>query len=314
MENNQTSKDDYSEIQTAGTPLSSAGGLAFSLGALLFIAVGFVIGIFILIFNIEKNSDPYVYLNYFAAPIAMSVASVIVLKRKKIPFKNVVPVKCHPKYYLIALLLIFGLLFSVGYVDKPVIEFFKLLGYKERGAESYFPTLTGGWIVLALLVMAVMPAVFEEFFFRGVILNTCINSLGTVCTVLVVGFCFALFHASPEQTVYQFIAGCAFAFIAVRSGSIIPSVVMHFINNGLIVVFSACNLFDEGGNLVMPQPAFIAVTVLSALCFAGALLWLIFDKKPLVKSQKGGVKFFFLFASVGIFVLGLSWILSFFIN
>lgn len=309
MDNNQSQ-----QMQTAGAPLSQAGGLAFSLSAVLFIVVGFILGIIMLISGIEEKSDPYIYLNYLAAPVAMTVASAITLRYKKIPFKSVFPVKCRPKYYLIALMLIFGLLFSVGYVDRPVIEFFKLLGYQERGADAYFPTLNGGWVVLALLVIAVMPALFEEFFFRGVILNTCEDSLGTVRTVFVVGFCFALFHASPEQTVYQFIAGCAFAFVAVRSGSILPSVLMHFINNALIVIFAACNLFDEGGNLVMPAPVSIAVTVLSALCFVGAVIWLIFDKKPVKKSQSGGVKYFFIYAVVGIFVLGLTWILSFFIH
>lgn len=309
MDNNQSQ-----QMQTAGAPLSQAGGLAFSLAAVLFIVVGFILGIIMLISGIEEKSDPYIYLNYLAAPVAMTVASAITLRYKKIPFKSVFPVKCRPKYYLIALMLIFGLLFSVGYVDRPVIEFFKLLGYQERGADAYFPTLNGGWVVLALLVIAVMPALFEEFFFRGVILNTCEDSLGTVRTVFVVGFCFALFHASPEQTVYQFIAGCAFAFVAVRSGSILPSVLMHFINNALIVIFAACNLFDDGGNLVMPAPVSIAVTVLSALCFVGAVIWLIFDKKPVKKSQSGGVKYFFIYAAVGIFVLGLTWILSFFIH
>ena len=89
---------------------------------------------------------------------------------------------------------------------------------------------------------------------------------------------------------------------------------MHFINNALIVIFAACNLFDDGGNLVMPAPVSIAVTVLSALCFVGAVIWLIFDKKPVKKSQSGGVKYFFIYAAVGIFVLGLTWILSFFIH
>jgi hypothetical protein len=43
------------------------------------------------------------------------------------------------------------------------------------------------------------------------------------------------------------------------------------------------------------------------------LMLLIFDKTPLVKGSKGGVKNFFIFASVGIVIMALIWILSLFI-
>lgn len=302
------------ELNTANKPLSYVGGLTFSAAALLFYGVSLIFGIIILACGLDQKSDIVLYLNYLAAPIGISSAVIAILKNKKMPFKRVFPVKCSPKYYLIGVLMLFGLLFSVGRVEEPILEFFKMLGYEERGSESYFPTLTGWNILPALIVIAVIPALVEETLFRGVILNTCEESLGTVRTIFVVGFCFSLFHGSPEQTVYQFIAGCAFAFVAVRSGSILPSVVMHFLNNALIIVFAALGLYDETGALIMSDSAFIAVTVLSALSFVGATLWLVFDKKPVKKCVKGGVKYFFIYASVGIFVLALAWILAFFIT
>ena len=101
-----------------------------------------------------------------------------------------------------------------------------------------------------------LPAFCEELLFRGVLLNACENGMGSIRAVFTVGFCFALFHGSPEQTVYQFIAGCVFAFVAVRSRSVTPSVLMHFINNALIVILGACGLYGEGGRNgdFLPQP------------------------------------------------------------
>ena len=136
--------------------------------------------------------------------------------------------------------------------------------------------------------------------------------MGTVRAVLVVGFCFSLFHSSPEQTVYQIIVGCAFAFIAVRSRSIMPSVVMHFINNAIIVIFQACGVFDEAGELMISPAGNIILLVLSALSLTVALVWLFLDRKPLIKCEPGGVKKFFIFASLGIGILGIIWILSLF--
>lgn len=302
------------EFKTLNEPLPKTGGLVLSVSVLAAYLVSLVFAIIISACGIEENSDIYLYLNYLAAPVGICASVISVLKYKKVKFKSVFPVKCHSKYYLIGVLLIFGLLFSVSMADVPFMEFFKLLGYEERGAESYFPNLSGGLIVPALLVIAVVPAIVEETLFRGVILNSCEESLGTVRTVFITGFCFALFHASPEQTVYQFIAGCAFAFIALKSGSIMPSVIMHFINNALIIIFAACGLYDEAGALNVSDTVFIILTVCSALSFIGAAVWLILDKKPLKKGDKKGVKQFFIYASVGIAVLALSWILSFFIN
>ena len=262
--------------------------------------------------NHIQKTDTFIYINYLLAPAMIAICVLFITKRNKISFMRIFPVKCKPKYYLIAVLLIFGLLFSLSNLNGLSVQFFKLFGYEPRESSSYFPDLSGGLIVPALIVIAIMPAIFEELMFRGLLLNCCENGMGSIRAILVTGFCFSLFHASPEQTVYQFIAGCAFAFIAVRSGSILPSIVMHFINNALIVIFAACNLFDDAGDLAMSNTAFIILTVFSAISFIVAIVLLVLDKTPLKKSEKGGVKVFFLYASVAIGALGLIWILSLF--
>ncbi len=293
---------------------SHIGGFALSLAAILYVFVGLLVSVIITVAGIEPKTDAYLYLNYLAAPIAMSAAMAITLKYKKFPASKAYPVKCHPKYFLIALLLIFGLIFSVSWIDTGVTEFLKLLGYKPKEMDAYLPNLSGGLVVPALLVIAVMPAIFEEGLFRGVILNTCEEGVGTVRTVFIVGFAFSLFHASAEQTVYQFLAGCTFAFIAIRAGSILPSVLMHFINNAIIIIFAACGLLDGAGNLIVSTGGQIALIVTAAVSFVGGMVWLILDKKPLIKCTKGSVQAFFVYGSVGIAIMGLMWILSFFIR
>lgn len=256
------------------------------------------------------RTDGYIYVSYLLAPLIISLCIFFISWRCKIGYRQIFRVKCKPKYYLIAVLLIFGLLFSLSNLNGLFIKFFKLFGYKQR--EEYFPDLSGWKIVPAFIIIAILPAIFEELMFRGLLLNCNENGMGSVRAIFVTGFCFSLFHASPEQTVYQFIAGCAFAFIAIRAGSLLPSILMHFINNALIVILAACGLFDEAGNLIMPQIAFIIVTVVSALSFVGAVVWLALDKTEIKKGEKGGVKVFFLYASVAIIALGFIWVLALF--
>ena len=302
-------------MKEANPKLNSAtAGLTYSVTVVIYIIVNLVLSLIVFAANIDEASDGFKYVSYLAAPIALAAGGFAVMNFRKQNISDVVKVKCHFKYYLIALLMIFGLLFAVSDINILTLELLKLIGYTPRGESSYLPSLEGGKVALALLVIALIPAVFEEFLFRGVILNNARQTMGDVRTVFIVGFCFSLFHGSPEQTVYQFICGCAFAFLAVRSNSLLPCVLMHFINNALIIILNACGAFDASGNLAISSGASLAVTIIAAVAFISSILWLLLDKKPILKCQKRGVIFFFLTASVGIFILSIVWVLSFFIT
>lgn len=318
------------EPSKVNLPLNSTtGGFSFSILVLIYFIIQIIASVIISVVTKDvmisqgfedfnkalqyvQKTDGYIYTGYLLSPFTIILCTLIVIKFRKVSFKQIFPVKTHPKYFLIAALLVFGLLFSLSWTNEVSVEFFKLFGYKPRENSSYFPDLSGGKLVFALLVMAVFPAFFEELLFRGLILNSCENGAGTVRTVFITGFCFSLFHGSPEQTVYQFIAGCAFALIALRSRSILPSVMMHFINNALIVIFGACGLFSEEGNLIISSGVSFALFLTSAISLVGALVWLILDKTQLKRCEKGGVKTFFAGASGGIAILGIVWILSLF--
>lgn len=289
---------------------SSTGGLAYSVATFAYLAVAFVIQLVIVAAK-ANETEVAKYFNYLCAPIALCAVVLGIIKWKKISFKQIFPVKCGVKYYLIALMLIFGLLFSLGKISEPIAEFFKFIGYKPIVTQENLPNLSGGRVVLGLIVIALLPAVFEELLFRGLLLNCLDRSVGTIRTVFIIGFAFSLFHTSIEQTVYQFAAGCVFAFVALRSRSILPSIVMHFINNALIVIFVSCNLLDASGSLVLPYAADVALTVLGALSLVGGIVWLIFDKKEITRCTKGSVKSFFIFGAAGIAVLVIMWISTF---
>ena len=196
------------EVTTVYPTLNSKnGGIAFSLNVAAFLIMSLVAGFIILLGHIDAKSDAYVYINYLASPVALTVCCTVFLKVAKIPYKAIFPVKCSPKYYFIGVLLIFGLLFAVSPVNTYVVKLFELCGYVPRETDSYYPDLSGANVIAGLLVMAILPALVEESLFRGVLLNCCERSMGSVATIFTVGFCFALFHGSPEQTVYQFIVG-----------------------------------------------------------------------------------------------------------
>lgn len=300
-------------LKTVNTGLMpSSGGFALSLTTIVNLVATLILFLIIQALSLKQGSDGYIYLSYIAPQIAIAIGVFASIKLRKLPFKQTYPVKCSPKYYLIGVMLIFGLLFSLGKISQPISDFFELIGYNTRKADDILPNLSGGLVVPALIVIGLLPAIFEESLFRGVILRSCEKGCGTLYTVLLVGMSFSLYHTSPEQTVYQFFAGCVFAFIAVRSGSILPSVIMHFINNALIVIFGACGLLDTQGNLILPFAVDLSLAIVGGLCLVGGLVWLVLDKKavPYKKAEAGSVKSFFITASVGFAILVILWISS----
>lgn len=110
--------------------------------------------------------------------------------------------------------------------------FFFLLGLTGYSvAESVLPNMSSFvgffWSVVCICIL---PAICEELLFRGVILRSFKRSEAWKGILVSAGL-FALMHGSAEQTVYQFAMGVLLGLIAVKSNSIFPCMLVHFVNN-----------------------------------------------------------------------------------
>ena len=194
---------------------------------------------------------------------------------------------------------------SLAQVNTLFLEFLGRFGYKSP--EIRLPSLNGAGLFGVLLTVAVLPAVFEELIFRGLLLKG-LKNFGTVAAVLLCGALFSLYHQNPAQTIYQFLCGAAFALVAVKAGSILPTVLSHFLNNAFIIVMEKVS----GGEI--PRSVQIPLLAFSALCLAGSLAYLIFfDKKSASAKgkEKADKKGFFLCAALGIVVCAVVWLSAF---
>ena len=99
-------------------------------------------------------------------------------------------------------------------------------------------------LLLAILLVALVPAIFEELIFRGAVLQG-LRKFGTWIAVLGSALLFALMHASAVQFVYTFLFGIILALVVIKSGSIISSMICHFTGNALSLIFSYVHFEDE---------------------------------------------------------------------
>lgn len=104
--------------------------------------------------------------------------------------------------------------------------------FKLTGRENHVNV--GNSFALALINHALLPALLEEALFRYLPMRL-LSSHSRRATVLVSAFFFALIHRSLFTIPYAFIAGVIFMAIDLATDSVIPSLLLHFINNAISV-------------------------------------------------------------------------------
>ena len=148
--------------------------------------------------NSFSEKDWYKYLSYILYQIiyiGIIVAFAVIYKSNSKEFGYR---KTHWKYYIISVVLGFGLLFGMNWVNN--LFALAIEGMGGVVPEVKLPSLENGGLVGVLVVVAVLPAFCEETIFRGIILDG-IKDIGTVAACLLGGLLFSIFHQNPMQTV-----------------------------------------------------------------------------------------------------------------
>jgi len=99
--------------------------------------------------------------------------------------------------------------------DNPVFEL--LLG------RPHSPPV----LVMLFLLVGVLGPLFEELLFRGWLQGALRSRFSAAATVLLVSLIFALVHIDPPGLVRLFTLGLALSYLRERTGSLVPSIVLH---------------------------------------------------------------------------------------
>ncbi len=130
-------------------------------------------------------------------------------------------------------------------------------------------------VLWLLLVIAVTPAICEEVVFRGVLLAGTRQRFGPLSLILLNGAIFGAFHLSFE-TAYRFLPtawlGVLIASVVWRTGSIWAGSLMHFLNNGAIVLLGTSRGLQERFGLVEQDPPFYLFPVAVILLAIGFVI------------------------------------------
>ncbi|NLZ36738.1 MAG: CPBP family intramembrane metalloprotease [Clostridiales bacterium] len=214
--------------------------------------IAFVVSVVLLIFVCGPLQLQFGMAGLAATEIILLLLAVgAALLTKKLTgtsLKEIFPIRVpNPRQILGSVLIYFGgyaLMLSSAYLSM----FFFPEAMEIATQLSDFTTTVP--FPLAILITAVMPAICEEALHRGFIMASFrtlrdeprLKGKETLARALVVGLCgiiFGLFHLDPTRLIPTAILGAVFAYMNIKTESILPSVIMHFTNN----VFSVISMY-----------------------------------------------------------------------
>jgi sodium transport system permease protein len=127
---------------------------------------------------------------------------------------------------------------AVNVLQSVVQQFYKINESVRPAMEKMQELFRQADFWPLVLLIAVVPAVCEELAFRGFILSG-FRHLGHKWRAIVyTSLLFGLTHGVIQQSLIACLMGMILGFLAVQSGSILPGMVFHVVNNTLAVASS----------------------------------------------------------------------------
>lgn len=157
----------------------------------------------------------------------------------------------------------------------------KSLREMEQKSDVIYQALlsynSGYHLMVNLLVMAVIPAVSEELLFRGVFLRIFKSWTNNIhLAVIFTSLLFAALHFQPYKLAPMFLLSALFCYIFYLSGSIWIPIILHGVNNALVVIAESLASGTDTGSVLRDEFAFPLWSVLLSLVITGtlfALFW-----------------------------------------
>lgn len=232
--------------------------------------------------------DMFMEISYMYLFILLPVILYIVISKKS--FKKVLRLnKLNPQQIFIAMILILFIQ-PLTALAATIMDYFlgnELLPAMEEGMVA-----TGGSnnIFLSLFLIAITPAICEEVFMRGVVLNGYRN-IPLWKAAVMNGVLFGLFHNNFMQLSYTTIVGIILTYVVVLTDSIYPAMIMHFIMNGLSVLMENYPNSIYANFTSWYESNIILMIILSIVSIAAVILLIRWLKKISIQSDDGTVNY-----------------------
>ncbi len=128
------------------------------------------------------------------------------------------------------------IIISFGISIQPLMSLLSYVAalFFPNPVEQSISGIHSSGFLLSLLSVAILPALFEEVFSRGILLSG-YTFLGKWKAAFASALLFGLLHLNPQQLPYAFVVGFLFCFLVERTDSLYASILPHMVINGTTI-------------------------------------------------------------------------------
>ena len=145
---------------------------------------------------------------------------------KSIPLDSILPV----------VILSLGTIILSDEVDRLISMVFPISDYIEKLAE-FVQFDTPLYALLLILATVIIAPFCEEVLFRGFLQQFLENHWKDITkAILITSMFFAAFHMNPGWIIQIYLLGIILGYLAWKTGSIFPGLILHSLNNGLALI------------------------------------------------------------------------------
>ena len=137
----------------------------------------------------------------------------------------------------------------------------------EQLRRSLIPSDGSRGLLATLALVALTPAICEEALFRGPILRGLRTRASPAAAVALTGLLFGVFHIELSRILPTALLGVLLSLVALQSGSILPAMLAHFLNNASLVGLAYFHVDERAAEIGTTASVliFVAAALLTAL-------------------------------------------------
>lgn len=226
----------------------------------------------------EFNKNAYLYAILAIFVSSFNLLTFLLVNKNK---NNTITFK--PKVSKILIFIILGAALNI--LLTPIINVLDY-GLDKLGvpAHNLGYTLDTQNYIISLFSLALLPAIFEELLFRGLIFKG-LKKYGKAFSIITTTLMFTLFHMSIRQTLFPILFGLTLGFVMYKENNLIYCIILHFMNNFTTLTLSYLNISIDFNML-----AYIIVAIAIAVMYLAIILTLTIKnnikESPLLKNEK----------------------------
>lgn len=195
----------------------------------------------------EMDNSDISLISMLISTLFIGIPVIIYLRAKKFPLASSLRLnRISTRSFVAIIALSIGFIILVDELDRIVYTLFGQPDYLEDLVEQLRITSIFNGLIIIITTAIIAPLV-EEMLFRGYLQKVLEDNWQDITkAILVTSLFFALVHMNPYWIVQIYLLGLVLGYLAWRTNSIIPGLILHGLNNGFAVALNnAQDIFNK---------------------------------------------------------------------